>query len=47
MSAYEGACTCKVTGPGYEQTRWSAACPYHGKDGSMVAVVKLGKRGSP
>jgi hypothetical protein len=39
-----GDCLCRVTGPSYEQTRFSAACPYHGKDGTMVAVIKLPKK---
>lgn len=37
-------CSCRITGPGYEQTRFDPACPYHGESGSMVAVVKLSDR---
>lgn len=33
-----GVCTCRVTGPAYEQTRFDRACPFHGDNGTMVAV---------
>jgi hypothetical protein len=38
-------CTCRVTGLDYDQVRFDKACPYHGANGSMVAVVRLPKRG--
>lgn len=34
-------CTCRITGPAYEQTRIDSACPFHGEGGSMVATIKL------
>lgn len=36
-------CTCKVTGPGFDQTKWNPACPYHGKNGTMIAVITIRK----
>lgn len=39
-------CTCRITGPSYDETHFDDACPYHGKDGSMVAVVPLSQPSS-
>jgi hypothetical protein len=37
----EKPCTCRVTGPDYEQTRFDKACPYHGENGTMVARLPI------
>lgn len=34
-------CSCKVTGPAHHQTKFDPKCPYHGDNGSMVAVVPV------
>lgn len=36
-----GQCTCVVSGPDYDQTKFDRACPFHGEDGSMVATINL------
>jgi hypothetical protein len=44
-------CTCRVTGPDFDQTRFNKACPYHGEGGTMVARIpgmdRIGGPGSP
>lgn len=35
------ACICRVTGPAPSQTRFNPECPYHGKGGTMVEVIRV------
>lgn len=37
----EPVCTCKVTGPGYDQTKFDPDCYYHGENGIMVAILNV------
>lgn len=36
-------CSCDVRGEASEDTVFDPACPFHGENGTMVALIELGK----
>lgn len=36
-------CSCKVRGPEYGDVTFDPSCPFHGDEGTMVALVERGR----